>query len=97
MIVVGLYVSVCIYNIPHFFLSSTSRGQCAAYAIKSLITSIYSWFSIVLNAIIPFTLLIQMNYVIVKKVRNSRKYFGDKNGPLGLDRRQKIMRSVENQ
>ena len=61
IIVVCLYASVFIYNIPHFFLLSTSRGNCAAYAIKSLITSIYSWFSIVLNAVIPFTLLIHMN------------------------------------
>ena len=97
IIVVCLYISVFIYNIAQLLLSNISRGQCAAFAIKSLITSAYSWFSIVLNAIIPFTLLIHMNFVILKTVRKSRKYFGDNDGPTGLDKRQRIMKSVENQ
>ena len=75
IIAVSLYVCAVSYNIPHFFLSSVVGGQCQAYAIKSVITSAYSWFSFVLNAIIPFTLLIYMNFVIVKTVRNSRGMF----------------------
>ena len=55
-------------------------------------TKVYSWFSFVLSAIIPFTLLIHMNYVIVKTVKNSQKMFSN-----GMDKRQKTMKSAENQ
>ena len=71
-IVIGLYVCVFIYNIPHVFLSRIIGGQCFAYSVDLLITKVYSWLSFVLNAVIPFTLLIHMNYVIVKTVRNSQ-------------------------
>ena len=103
LISVTVYIFVFIYNIPHLFLSSTVGKQCLAYAISSTLTSVYSWFSFVLNAIIPFTLLIHMNYVIVKTVRNSRKMFGTNTGNntegsgQGMDTRQKTMRSAEKQ
>ena len=71
----GLYVCVFIYTIPPFFLSSVMGDQCVAYGVSSILSRVYSWFSFVLNAIVPFSLLIHMNYVIVKTVRNSLKMF----------------------
>ena len=44
-IAVGLYASVCIYHIPHFFLSSVIGGQCFNFGVRSLISRVYSWFS----------------------------------------------------
>ena len=82
---------------PHLFLSQVVGGQCFAYAIDGLITRVYSWFSFVINAIIPLTLLIYMNFVIVKTVRNSRKSFRDNDRTTGIDARQKIMKTAENQ
>ena len=75
--IVALVLFICslIYNIPHLFLSRIIGDQCFAYGIGVLITKVYSWLSFILNAIIPFILLIHMNYVIVKTVRNSRKMF----------------------
>ena len=58
---------------------------------------VYSWLSFVLNAVIPFTLLIHMNYVIVKTVRNSRKMFRSEVGTAGMETRQKTMKSAESQ
>ena len=72
-IVVGLYATVCLYNIPHPYLSSVVGGQCFNFGIRSVFSRVYSWLSFVVNAIIPFTLLIHMNYVIVKTVRISHK------------------------
>ena len=103
MITGGLYFSVSIYNIPHFFLSIVIGGQCLNFGVRSLITSVYSWFSFVLNAVIPFTMLIHMNYVIVKAVRKSRKMFRPSEGTTregrdqGKDTRRKTMRNAENQ
>ena len=95
IIAITLYVCVFIYNIPHFFFSSVIGSQCLAYGISSVMSRVYSWFSFVLNAVIPFTLLIHMNYVIVKTVRNSRKLF--RSNDTGLGTRQKTMKSAESQ
>ena len=103
MVAVGLSVCAFIYNSPHFDLTHLLDGQCLAYGPGCVLSKIYSWFSFVLNAIIPFTLLIYMNFVIVKAVRNSREMFGAKGTTTGtvinqgMDTRQKSMKSVENQ
>ena len=101
MIVGSVYISVFIYNIPHFFLSIVIGRQCLNFGIRGVITSIYSWFSFVLNAVIPFTMLIHMNYVIVKAVRNSRVFFkGSDTGKgrdQGMETRKKTMKSAEKQ
>ena len=93
----SLFVCSIVYNIPHLFLSSFMGDMCVAYGIDSLITRVYSWFSFVFNAIIPFILLIYMNFVIVKTVRKSRKSFGDNDRTTGMDSRQKAMKNAENQ
>ena len=103
LIAVTIYFSVFVYNIPHFFLSSVIGGQCFNFGISSVFSKVYSWLSFVLNAIIPFTMLIHMNFVIVKAVRKSRKMFRPGNKTMTeekgqeLDPRQRKMKSAENQ
>ena len=96
-IIVALCVSICLYNAPHFFISSILGNQCTAYGISGKISRVYSWFSFILNAIIPFTFLIHMNYVIVKTVKNSRKSFRSSDGDITMDSRQKAMKIAEKQ
>ena len=95
LIVVVLQICIIIYNVPHLFLSSTvGDNKCVAYSNSSVISRVHSWFSFVLNSVIPFTLLIHMNYVIVKTVRNSRKMFTGNITNHGMEARQK---TTENQ
>ena len=96
-ITVGLYIFTFVYNIPSLFLSGMIGDLCINYGISSIFSKVHSWFSFVMNAIIPFTLLIHMNFVIVKTVKNSRKMFSTKSINAGMDSRQKRMKSVENQ
>ena len=98
MIAVGLYAYTFIYNIPNFFLTREIGGQCVGYSITSLMSKVYSWLSFVLNAVIPFTMLIYMNFVVVQSVRQSDKMFSTNGGTTtGIDTRQKSMKSAENQ
>ena len=100
IIAVAVYACAFVYNIPHLFLSSVIGGQCINFGISNVFSRVYSWFSFVLNAIILFTVLIHMNFVIVKEVRKSRKMFNDEitgGRGQGLDSRQKTMKNVENQ
>ena len=107
-IVMAIWVFVIIYNIPHTLLTGVIERSCIAYSIVGVITKLYSWLTFVINAIIPFTLLISMNYVIVKTVRGSRKMFVNKDKPSPEEanqdvnkqvatRRQKTMKSAESQ
>ena len=77
--------------------------QCLNFGIQSVITSVYSWLSFVLNAVIPFTMLIHMNFVIVRAVRKSRKMFRSnseitsRGRAQGLDTRESTMKNTEKQ
>ena len=95
--IVTIFCLIFIYNLPHFFITNIIKGKCYGYSAKSTFTKAYSWLTIVINAVIPFTLLIHMNYVIVKIVRKSRKMFGSGVGTVGLEARQKSMKTAENQ
>ena len=75
-IVLGICVFVLIYNIPHIIFTTLIGYTCIAYGTEGTITRVYSWFSFVLNAVVPFILLCYMNYVIIQKVRESRQSFG---------------------
>ena len=85
------------YNLPHFFITAVLAGNCYAYSARGILTKVYSWFTIVLNAVISFTLLIHMNYVIVKTVRKSRKMFSSNMETKETNSRQNSMKKAEHQ
>ena len=106
-VIVACIVAI-IYNIPHFFLTGVIGRSCVSYSVGGVITKIYSWLTFVINAMIPFTLLIYMNFVIVKTVKRSRKMFITHDTIAGTvakqnenermeTRMQKTMKSAENQ
>ena len=97
VIILAIVIFVIIYNLPHFYIKRVIEGKCYGYSAKIILTKIHSWSSFVLNGIIPFMLLIHMNYVIVKTVRNSRKMFRNNVATVGTETRQKLMKSAENQ
>ena len=95
-------VSMCviIYNIPHLLFSGTVGKECFGYVISGVVMQIYSWLTLVVNALIPFSMLIHMNFVIIKKVRHSQKMFSndDPQGQCNADKKRQItMKSNENQ
>ena len=94
---VGFSICALMYNTSHFFLSGMIDDLCICYANSSAIVRVYSWFTFVLNAIIPFTMLIHLNYIIVKTVRKSRNLFKTDDTNTGMEVRQRTMKSVENQ
>ena len=97
IIVLLILAFVILYNLPHIYFTEVITGKCYAYSVKSVLTKVHSWSSFGINAIIPFTLLIHMNYVIVKTVRNSRKMFRSSVGNVVEETREKTMKIAENQ
>ena len=96
----GVIACAFSYNIPHLFASSLIGDQCFAYAVGGTMTRVYSWISFTVNGIIPFSMLIYMNSVIVQTVRNSRKMFRSvitTNAGREKEARQRTMKSAENQ
>ena len=78
-------------------------NQCLVYVVGGILTKLYSYITFVINGIIPFSMLIHMNFVIVQTVRSSRKMFRTSatskgtGKDQGQDKRQKTMKSAENQ
>ena len=97
VIILTVILSVVIYNLSHLYTTAVVAGACYGYSVKSILTKVFSWFTIVINAVIPFTLLIHMNYVIVKTVKNSRKIFRNSVGSAKQEIREKTMKTAENQ
>ena len=105
--IIILSMSLCslIYNSPHLVVTSLVGNLCLSYSVGGTITKVFSWITFIVNGIIPFSLLIHMNYVIVQTIRNSRKMFisnvpGIENVAVankGMDTREKTMKSAENQ
>ena len=101
IVTVSVSIGVCIYNIPYFFISIVTGNQCIGDAVGGVITKMYTWFTFIFNAVIPFTMLIHMNFVIVNTVRKSHVFFKANNEITGkgrhqgMDTRKKTMKSVE--
>ncbi len=87
MVVLGVFAVTFIYNIPHLFASDLEGSQCLGFARGGDITKVYSWFSFVLNALVPLTMLVHMNYVIIQKVKKSHTKFSMERGKSTPDNR----------
>ena len=105
MTIAGVTACVVIYNIPHLFLSKMVGDVCIGYSIGGVITNVYSWLTFSINGVLAFAMLIFMNYVIIKKVRGSRKMFGGNEGQgkgqgqnnVTSSRREQKLKNTENQ
>ncbi len=78
LVILAIFLFTTLYNIPNYFLMALDGDSCHGYAVKGLFTKVFAWFSVCINCVIPFTLLVYMNYHIVQKVRQSRKQFFSK-------------------
>ncbi len=70
-----------IYNIPHLFITELvgdSQDICLGYSRDGWFPRVFSWISFTFNCIVPFFLLVMMNYKIVQTVRQSKKQFHSK-------------------
>ena len=103
-----IFLCTLIYNSPHLLIASLVGDQCITYVVGGIISKVYSWISFLVNGIIPFSMLIHMNYIIVQTVRKSRTMFRTNTTTTGtnssipdinkgVDVRQKTMKSAENQ
>ena len=108
IIVLSVFMLALIYNSPHLLVASLVGDQCLTYVVGGTITKIFSWSTFVVNGVIPFSMLIHMNYVIVQTVRRSRKMFrlnatntdiesSSQGINKGMSTRQGTMKSAENQ
>lgn len=67
-----VFVTVCtgLYNIPHFFTTSTLDSKvCAAVSKQTLICKIFSWVNVIFFSLAPSCLVLFMNINIIKVVK----------------------------
>ena len=98
-ILLSVLFFVLIYNIPHILVSGLAGDLCLSYVVGGTIGKVFTWITFLVNGIIPFSLLIHMNYVIVQTVIKSRKMFRSNSSASDIvdKNRQRTMKSAENQ
>ena len=85
-------------------MTSLVGGKCRGYVHGGLIAEVLSWVTFIVNGIIPFSVLIYMNSVIIQTVKNSGKMFEstsqlkhESHTKIEMDKRQRKMKSAESQ
>ena len=65
----------CLFNVPNLFLSINEGVRCVALGMPSPFIEMYFWLTFVVAVILPFTLLLTMNGVIIHtlKTRSSNQ------------------------
>ena len=74
-IITVVFICTLIYNARHIVMSSIVQGRCRSYVDGGVTSVVLTWISFFVNGVIPFSLLIFMNYVIVQTIKNSSKMF----------------------
>ena len=74
-VLIGVLIFSLIYNVCHIFMTSLVGGKCRGYVHGGLIAEVLTWSTFIVNGIIPISLLIYMNSVIIQTVKNSSKMF----------------------
>ena len=103
-ITTGVFICTLIYNARHIFMTNLVKGTCRPYVVGGIISIVLTWISLFVNGIIPLSMLIYMNYIIVQTIRNSVKMFRStskfehiSHKRMGMETRQNKMKSAENQ
>ena len=105
-----MYIFAFIYNSIAFFITGVNRGDCSLVFLNDTgvkVFEVVTWVTFVINGIVPLSMLIYMNSVIVLTVRRSRKMFKENTTNTkavssslrnkGTDTRQRKMQNAENQ
>ena len=72
---VSVFAIVSAYNIPHLVLNqSDEQLVCKLCNFNNILCILHSWMTIFLAFAVPFVLLLSMNTVIIRAVRNAMKY-----------------------
>ena len=67
------FITMVIFNSPHFYLTKFVISDCSAYAIKGKLVTVYLYLSFIVTSIVPFLSLVIMNFIIIRAVKKSRQ------------------------
>ena len=73
--IICIIIFCVIYNIPHLYVTSTDGARCGPFgkAMRTTIGKAYYFISLFTNIGLPFILLLAMNSIIIKEIRQRPK------------------------
>ena len=98
--IVCIVITSVIYRIPHLFMTSYSGRTCLSHTEgrNHIYVQLYYWTDNIAIFVIPFTLLLIMNSVIVHTLcKRSRAFLGESQGQIGGDGQTPKMKNTEKQ
>ena len=71
-----VFVTIVIYCIPHYFYARViGKNNCQGLGVKGTLSTIMSWAGVALNSVIPFTVILILNSLIINTIRKRSNYF----------------------
>ena len=65
-----------VYTFPHYLYSNkVNKLYCVALHSKGTLVTVYSYVNLAVSSLIPFTIILILNVLIINSVRNRFKYF----------------------
>lgn len=69
-------IIIMVYNIPQLYLGDVFEGRtCQSLAVKSPLVEIYSWFLLFTSSFVPFTIILILNTLIIKTLKQRNALF----------------------
>lgn len=69
-----LFVTMIIIHVPYYFYSTLEKGTCQAFGRRNIFSRIFSTVFIICLCLVPFTLILTMNSLILNAVRKRNQY-----------------------
>jgi len=71
-----LFTVMAIYNLPfYFFARSFGKNMCVSLAVSSTFATVMSWVGSAMNSVIPFSIILTLNSLIINAIRKRRQHF----------------------
>ena len=78
-IIITIYIASAVYNVPYFFTAKVvNKETCVGITDMNPLTVSMSWVGLVLNCIIPFTVVAVMNSLIIKTILSAESTIDQK-------------------
>ena len=73
---IGCFVVFIIYTMPYYLFSNkVNKIYCVALNTKGLLVTVYSYVNLAISSLIPFTIILILNALIISTVRKRFIYF----------------------
>ena len=70
-----IFLSVSIYNIPHYFYARVIQRMCVGLAVKDSFSVALGYLTTLMQSLVPFSVILVLNYFIIATIHRRGDFF----------------------